>query len=224
MITEIQKTSPVKVKTTIAAPTIFGLLVALLSPTLLVLLSGYVQLGFIGGELYFWGIALAIVMVVLLWERKPLASIGFKRFSIKDAAWAKAMTFVIFLSFPAIYGLLNLFNIPVATDMAKALGSLPVPVLFLLALRAGVTEEIIYRGFLVERLLPITNSRVVAGFVPLLVFIISHLNWGMAHLVFVTIAGALLTLLYLWKRNLWLNIFCHFAVDLMLFLVLPYWL
>lgn len=224
MITKVESTGQLQVKRTTPVATGIGILLALLGPTLLVLLSGYVQLGFIGSELFFWGMTLAILTLVLVWERKPLSSIGFKRFTFKDAAWAMVFAFVMFLSFPAIYGLLAWLEVPVAADMFKALGALPVPVLFMLAIRAGVTEEIINRGFLIERLLLVTNSKLIAALLPLLLFILSHLSWGMSHLIFVAVAGSLLTLLYLWKRNVWLNIACHFTVDILLFLIMPSWL
>ncbi len=201
--------------------TVSGVVLALLGPTLLVLLSNYLKLGFIGSELFFWGLAIGILALVRFWERRPLYSIGSKRFSLRDAGWAIVFAVALFLSFPLIYGTLIWLEVPVATEMFKALGALPLPVLLLLALRAGVTEEILNRGFLIERLLLLTNSKVVAVVLPLLIFIISHLAWGMAHLLFVTVGGVLLTILYFWKRNLWLNIICHFLVDISLFLLMP---
>lgn len=221
MITKVKTINYSEVKKNTPVATITGVVLALLGPTLLVLLTSYLKLGFIGAELFFWGLAITILFIVRVWERKPLASIGFKRFTIKDAVWAIVFAAALFLSFPVIYGTLIWLEVPVAIEMFKALGALPIPILFLLALRAGFTEEILNRGFLIERLLQLTNSKVVAAVLPLLIFILSHLAWGVAHLLFVTVGGILLTLLYFWKRNIWLNIICHFLVDISLFLIMP---
>ncbi|MBF8962678.1 CPBP family intramembrane metalloprotease [Pontibacter sp. FD36] len=221
MITNVKTKSQPQVKTKIPVATVSGVVLALLGPTMLVLLASYLKLGFIGSELFFWGLTLAILIIVRVWERKPFSSIGFQRFTLKDAGWAIVFAAALFLSFPVIYGTLIWLEVPVATEMFKAIGALPVPILCLLALRAGVTDEILNRGFLIERLLLITNNKVVAAVLPLLIFIMSHLAWGVAHLLFVTVGGILLTLLYFWKRNLWLNIICHFVVDLSLFLIMP---
>ena len=96
-----------------------------------------------------------------------------------------------------------------------------IPVLFLLVLRAAVVEEVLYRAYAFERINELTKSKWVAGFVPLIMFMLVHLSWGIGHLLFIFIAGGLLTLMYVSKRNLALNIIAHFTVDVIALLVLP---
>ncbi|WP_394371711.1 hypothetical protein [Pontibacter aydingkolensis] len=37
-----------------------------------------------------------------------------------------------------------------------------------------------------------------------------------------SMAGCNLTLLYLWKRNLWIKVIAHFLVDFISFMLTPY--
>ena len=90
-----------------------------------------------------------------------------------------------------------------------------------MALRAGVVEEVIYRGYAFERIFTLTKSKWLAVFIPLIMFMLAHISWGMGHLLFVFIAGGLFALIYLLKRNLLLLIIAHFTVDVIALAVLP---
>jgi membrane protease YdiL (CAAX protease family) len=51
------------------------------------------------------------------------------------------------------------------------------------------------------------------------VFAIDHIGfWGWHHIFIAGSAGAMLTILYLWRRNLWANMVAHFIVDAAAFL------
>jgi uncharacterized protein len=46
------------------------------------------------------------------------------------------------------------------------------------------------------------------------VFTVEHIaTWGWSHVLIAGFGGLLLTLLYVWRRNLWINIIAHFVVD-----------
>jgi membrane protease YdiL (CAAX protease family) len=101
-------------------------------------------------------------------------------------------------------------------DMAviEKLGSLPLALVMLLALRAGVMEEILFRGYGIERLAAVIGHRWSAAMVSLAIFTLAHLGgWDLIYLLIVFPAGLVLTLLYLWRRDLWANILAHFLTD-----------
>jgi len=88
------------------------------------------------------------------------------------------------------------------------------PRLAISVVRAGVSEEVLFRGYPIERLLSLTGSRGVAALLPLALFALAHVgSWGWAHLIVAAFGGAMLTWLYFWKRNLWVNIVAHIVVD-----------
>lgn len=80
--------------------------------------------------------------------------------------------------------------------------------------RAAVGEEVLFRGYGMERLQELSGSRVFALVFSCLVFTLEHVGpWGWNHLLVAGFGGIMLTLLYLWRRNLWVNIIAHFVVD-----------
>jgi membrane protease YdiL (CAAX protease family) len=62
--------------------------------------------------------------------------------------------------------------------------------------------------------LELTGSRTTAALVSWAAFTIAHLGgWGWTQLIVAGYGGILLTLLYLWRRNLWANILAHWIAD-----------
>jgi membrane protease YdiL (CAAX protease family) len=81
-------------------------------------------------------------------------------------------------------------------------------------LRAAVFEEIYYRGFMIERLAEITRLRWLAALISLTSFTFAHVSgWGWAHLMVAAFGGAILTGLYLLRRDLASNMVAHFLTD-----------
>ena len=80
--------------------------------------------------------------------------------------------------------------------------------------RAVVYEEIFYRGFAIERLTELTRLRWLAELISFTAFTFAHLSyWGWAHLMVAAFGGAVLTALYLLRRDLSANILAHFLTD-----------
>ena len=102
--------------------------------------------------------------------------------------------------------------------MASVL-SLPYWLNVLIVVRAAVAEEILFRGYPIERLEEISSSRAVAGIVTCTVFTLDHVGfWGWHHIFVAGAAGSALTLLYFWRRNIFVNMLAHFIVDAVAFL------
>jgi membrane protease YdiL (CAAX protease family) len=95
-------------------------------------------------------------------------------------------------------------------------GNLPVAVAaaLLLPLTASIPEEVIYRGFLIERLEPLfAGSRLTTLFAVLaqsLLFGLVHFQWGAGGIIVATIMGLVWgTAFILCGRNLWIVIIAH---------------
>jgi membrane protease YdiL (CAAX protease family) len=85
---------------------------------------------------------------------------------------------------------------------------------YVVVLTAGITEEIMFRGYPIERLLEMTGNLWLAAAIPLAVFVFAHLSaWSLGHLVGVFFGGAVLTGLYLWQRDLIACIIAHTLID-----------
>jgi membrane protease YdiL (CAAX protease family) len=47
-----------------------------------------------------------------------------------------------------------------------------------------------------------------------LIFTLEHVgSWGWSHVLLAGFGGIMLTILYCWRRKLWVNIIAHFIVD-----------
>ncbi len=199
------------------ALTLIGLLVFLGFPFLLQLLP----LTYMLGELGFWLLLLVMILWIYFVEKRTITSIGWKKLTIKTVFVAIGLGFVLFIVFGFANVVIQKLGLELNQEIAEMISAKSIPVLFLLVLRAAVVEEVLYRGYAIERINELTKSKWVAGVVPLIMFMLVHLSWGIGHLLFIFIAGGLLTLMYVSKRNLALNIIAHFTVDVIALAVLP---
>jgi hypothetical protein len=88
------------------------------------------------------------------------------------------------------------------------------------SVRAAVHEELFYRGFAIERLAEITGLLWLAGLISVVAFTYAHLSyWGWAHLIVAGYGGLVLTVMYLWRRDLASNMIAHFLTDAVGFLL-----
>lgn len=99
--------------------------------------------------------------------------------------------------------------------------------LFALPLTASIPEEIIYRGFLMDRVHQIfgwgARGTVLAVIVPALLFASAHFQWGVGGMVMTTIMGIVWgTAFVLCGRNLWIVILAHSGGHVLLVIQLYY--
>jgi membrane protease YdiL (CAAX protease family) len=196
---------------------LIGLIVFLSIPFLLQLMP----LTYMLAELGFWLLLLVMILWIYFVEKRTIASIGWKKLTVKTILGGIGLGLVLFIVFGIANVVIQKLGLELNQEIAKMISSKSFPVLFLLVLRAAVVEEVLYRAYAFERINELTKSKWVAGLVPLIMFMLIHLTWGIGHLLFIFIAGGLLTLMYVSKRNLALNIIAHFTVDVIALLVLP---
>ena len=175
-----------------------------------------------GREVIFWALTLILVSYILLIERRPLSSIGLKWptwksvvFGLISAVVMVGGSVIIYLVvFPAL-------GLQANEGGLQVLQSMPFWFQTALIVRAAVFEELYYRGFAIERLMEITGFRWLAPLISLAAFTFAHLNyWGWANLIAIAFEGAILTALYLFRRDLASNMIAHFFVNAASFLLL----
>jgi len=107
-------------------------------------------------------------------------------------------------------------------DIVKALAQFPIWLRILLAFRAGFVEEILYRGYPIERLNLLTGRIWPGAVFCIIIHTVIHLPMGLWNTVGVVFPiTVILTWLYVWKRNLTLNITVHFLTDFLVLVLLP---
>lgn len=160
-----------------------------------------------------------LLWIVVSQERRPLSSIQlrFDRLGI-TLVWGFGLAVVCFavlllclIGFSAL-GIRYGEGGSVAPSLTVAL---------LTVLRAGISEEVFYRGFAIERMQEMFGSKWVAAGISLVIFAGFHYRQGLPGIFLAFVIGAVLTAFYLWKRNLLAAIFAHFIVDFVPNILLP---
>jgi membrane protease YdiL (CAAX protease family) len=167
--------------------------------------------GIVARELGILALTALLLWIVVKGERLPLKSIGFRTDRLgKSLAWGVALAVV---CFAAVIGCLAVYSvIGVHYGEGQSI-SRTLPVTLLAVIRAGISEEVLYRGYAIERLQALTGNKWAAAAISLLLFAGFHFRQGFAGIVIAFVAGAVLTGFFLWKRNLISNMLAHFLVD-----------
>lgn len=202
-----------------------GLAIALFGAPVVVILfkiAGFTRADF-GATVVRELIILALV-AILFWiirsrEKLPLSSIGLTSQEFGPALfWSLAAMLMFAVGIAACLAVLPLIGFTYGSSSGPAV---PIGVNLLLYARAGIAEEVFYRGYAIERIEALTGNRAMAAAVPLLIFAGSHFSQGPAGILITFVLGAIATSIYLWKRNLLILIIAHFMVDFIPNVLLP---
>ena len=176
-------------------------------------------------EICFWAMGVGVVIVVLFWERQSLRSIGLRRLTVKEGLLSLLLGILLFVLVPTLVTLVeHIFGITTSTmGVVAALAKYPIWLRALLATRAGFVEEILYRGYPIERLNRLIGRIWPGALISLIIHTAIHIPpLGLGHTMGVVFPiSAILTGLYVWKRNLTLNITVHFLIDFLALVLLP---
>src|SRR5262249_25813476 len=149
-------------------------------------------------EALIWVSALALIVIIRRGEYLPLRSIG-----LGTARWWKSILwgFVIaIVSAGVILGLAVLTHYGHGPGSA-AFEKLPLWLITAIVFRAGVVEELFYRGYAIERLQFVGLGRFGSVAIPLVIFSLGHWSGGAANILIAFAAGLILTGFYLWRRD-----------------------
>jgi membrane protease YdiL (CAAX protease family) len=146
-----------------------------------------------------------------------MSSIGFRRPGWKSLLFgvlgAGALLFVYVLHFGLIVRVFHL-DTTVVVAQSRHIHSYPYWFRVLMVLRAAVVEEILFRGYIIEKVRQLTGNVALALAVSVLTFTFAHFaGWGLVHLIPVFGASVILALLYVWRRDLPANMLAHFLTD-----------
>jgi membrane protease YdiL (CAAX protease family) len=174
------------------------------------------------GTVIHWLNLFALIYLVLKIERQPLSSIGARPVRWWTIPAGVGLGIAMMLTFPLIAMLNSFLGLAMDEHFVTALMALPFWIRLLLVLTAGIFEETLFRGYAIERITYLTGSKWIAGFITLVAFTLAHTPAvGFTHLLPVFIVGAYMTALYLWRRDLVLNIVVHLVIDGVQLLLMP---
>lgn len=161
-------------------------------------------------EIGMWLVAAAILFIVLRCEKLPLRSIGLGTTGWwRSLLWGLLITVACF-AVAAVIVTLTGYN---GGELGKSMDQLPLWLITLIVTRAGVVEELCYRGYAIERLRALGLPSWLAASVPLVIFGLAHWTGGWANIILALALGGILAVIYLWRRDLVANMLGHFLVD-----------
>lgn len=201
---------------------LIGLVLALVLPLLLQFLGlqefaeRALGLGpLMGREVIWWGLVAVLLFYILIVERRAPASIGLHKPDWKTLAFGAGGAVVMLVGVGALINIaLPLLHLQRNADALQKILDTPYWYRVVLVFRAAIAEEILFRGYGIERIQELTGSRFIAGAVTLTVFTLGHLSyWGWAQVLIAGSAGLVLTVFYLWRRDLGANMIVHFLTD-----------
>jgi membrane protease YdiL (CAAX protease family) len=177
---------------------------------------------FLANALASWLLVGTLLVLVVYWERRQLTSIGLR---IPDRE-AVAVGFGAGLS-GVVLGLLatgvavTTLNLEQPATLS-AIGQLSLPVKVAVVGTAVVTEEILWRGYPIERLTELTGSVWVGAAVSGFVFLAVHLSsWGLVGAIPQAVFTLVLVGVYVWSRNVVTCILTHGVINLVMIFVFP---
>jgi membrane protease YdiL (CAAX protease family) len=177
---------------------------------------GYSGLGsLLGSEVLWWAAVIVLLLYIALVERRPFSSVGFRRPGIVDIALATIAGILLVAGIVLIYAVIfPLLHLKMNAGEMQKLLQTPFWYRFILVTRAAVAEELLFRGYPIPRLSEWAGSRWFAAVISWLAFTYAHLSsWGAPQLIVAGYGGVVLTVLYLWRRNLWANMLAHWIGD-----------
>jgi len=190
---------------------LFGLIivrqtVSYFSPTLTVSAA-------VWNESLMWLCIGALCLIIRRGEQLPFSSVGLGTYRwSKSLGWGVVLTVAMIIvgSIADVVAILSHYQ---NNQFGQQLTRLPVWILTLTCVRAGIGEELFYRGYAIERLQALGLSRFWAAAIPLLIFSAGHLTSGWPNIIAALLVGSVLAIFYQWRRDLLANMIGHFLVD-----------
>jgi membrane protease YdiL (CAAX protease family) len=210
------------------AATWIGLSLALGAPIVLALALGSARRT--GGDVSFvrtivvdWVFAILLLAIVRFGERLSLSSIGLRRVSVGDVLWGVGGFVLGGLVFAVTTPLVQLFGLGDTSQGIARLAQSSMGLRVAIVLTAGITEEILFRGYPIERLYTLTGRLPLAGLISYVVFVLLHLAfWGVGGTIQIGAWALIVTWLYVRRRSLAACMIMHILNDGYAFILLPY--
>jgi len=166
-------------------------------------------------DAFWWPILFVTLIYVVAVERRPLSSLGLRRPTWMTPVFGVAFALVLFALDPLSDLLIRVVHLQQQGGSAEhAIVVMPTWYKLVLVTRAALAEEVVFRGYAIERIEELTGSKTLAVAASVATFTAAHAAyWGWASLLGVAVGGLALALFYLWRRDLVACMLAHFIVD-----------
>lgn len=157
-------------------------------------------------------------------EKRSWASIGFKKFvASRDVKWGLIGFGLGGLSFAISGPIIAMMDMETTMDGVMDLMKYPLWFRIGIAIIAGITEEILFRTYPIERIKEWSGSIWVGAVISIVLFTLLHIPfWSLGGGIQIGIGTIIWTMIYVKTRSIWAMMIMHVANDLFAFVLLPY--
>ncbi len=177
----------------------------------------------LAGELALLALAGVVLLAARRDDARPLASLGLGPLRLASIAWGLLLAaFFVFVYGPLVVRAVLAFDPHAFAAGLRGFERLPLGLETGAVVVGGSVEELLYRGYALERIARLTGSTWTAAVVTVLAFGAAHVPfWGGVFSLSTVLAGTILTLFYVWRRDLWSTIVAHVVTDAVGLIVAP---
>jgi len=163
-----------------------------------------------------WLIVIFLLALILFLEHQTLSSIGIKKMSKRDVFWGVLGFLVGSACFLITTPIISALNLTASNSgAAQIISTVPFSLRVAMVLTAGITEEIIFRGYMIERLNTLTGHIGVSAIISYIVFVMFHIPfWGLGGAIQIGTWSIVITVLYMRRKNLTACILMHILTDM----------
>lgn len=198
-----------------------GILLALIVPLLLMIEMSRMQMDYYDKLFYsrfcYWGTVLVLLAYALKIERQPFLILPEAKTTIGYFLLSVLVLYLLSIAAAIVSAITTRFGLHDSNAvMKKVIETLKghSVMIFFMALTAGVTEELIFRGYLLTRIAQLFKNNTVAIIVSSLLFSSLHYKYGSyQELVFTFLIGLFFSVYYVKYRDIKVLIITHFLID-----------
>jgi uncharacterized protein len=156
--------------------------------------------------------SILVLLIVLRWEQLPFASIGVSRPDVMTGVLAVSVILVAHYLLPLLSTpMLHALGLGGFESGLEAIANQPTWWRVCVALTSGPVEEVLYRGYAVERLGTLTGSLPLGGLLAAAAFGLAHTPfWGLGPALAANLPfGIVMVAAYIWRRDLCATAIAH---------------
>jgi membrane protease YdiL (CAAX protease family) len=169
-----------------------------------------------------WLLVGVLLGIVVYWEDRGLASIGLRlptRTEVAVGLGAGVGGVVVGLLVTGVAVVTLNLDQP---ETLSAISQLSLPIQLAIVGTAVVVEEILWRGYPIERLTELTGRLWVGAVVSGVVFLAVHYPaWGLVGAIPQAVFTVVLVGVYVWSRNVVVSMLTHGVINVVMVLILP---
>jgi membrane protease YdiL (CAAX protease family) len=159
-------------------------------------------------------------------DREPFGRLGwnFKHWPV-EVIWGILLFFPVYFIAAFLQPVLQQFGLSSphtpTPSFLEATGMAEIIIASILVVVVAISEETLFRGYLLLRFTQITKNRGTALIISSVIFALGHGYEGSAGVVTVGVIGFLLAIVYIWRRSLVAPMVIHFMQDFIGIVLVP---